>query len=109
MSVGNQASAATVSQILTDLTVGLRDLNQQAVTLNGWINGQGNGLAYLQQLGFASEANTENPGSQSDAEYALQVVDYLGTVSGVFFGTANQPSNFNFASAFAPLCAGKIA
>jgi hypothetical protein len=108
MSVGAQASSGTVDQDLTDLTVSWRNLATRAANLNTWINGGGNGLAYLEQLGYSSAGNPDNPGGISDAQYALNIIGYLNSLSGVFFGTATQGSEFDFANALAPLCAGQL-
>lgn len=108
MSVGGQASSATVDQDLTDLAVSWRNLATRAANLNMWITGGGNGLAYLEELGYSSEPNEANPGGISDAQYALNVVGYFNTLSGVFYGTAAQPDEFDFANALAPLCGGQL-
>lgn len=108
MPVGNQMSSATVDQILTNLAVGWRNLAQAAVNLSTEINGQGNGLATLVNLGYSSAANPGNPGGVSDAQLALNYVSYLGTNAGVFFGTASQGTDFNFNNALSPLWSGQV-
>lgn len=85
----------------------MRDLMQQVVNLSTWINGQGNGLAYLEQLGYSSQADEENPGGISDAQMALNLIAYLNTVAGVYFGTATQASEFDFNNQLSQLWNGR--
>jgi len=65
----------------------MRDIMQQAVNLSTQVNGSGQGLASLEAIGFSSAANPDNPGDQSDAAWALEVIAYFNTVAGVYFGT----------------------
>ncbi len=113
MSVGAQGSSGTVSAALTNLAVGMRNLMQSITNLNTWINGQANGLAYLEELGFSSASNPDNPGSISDAQFALNLLAYLNTMSGVYYGTVQQggsggtgASMFNFNQELSQLWAG---
>jgi hypothetical protein len=107
MSVGGQGSSATVDAALTNFSVGMRNLMQSIVNLNTWVNGQGNGLAYLGELGYSSESSPDNPGGISDAQFALNLLAYLNTMAGVYFGTATQGSEFNFNNELSQLWAGQ--
>lgn len=106
MSVGNQASSSTVDIALTDYSVQLRDLMQDISNLSVWVNGQGNGLAFLEGLGYSNAANPNNPGGVSDAQLALNMISYLNTVAGVYYGTATQATTFDFNQELSQLWAG---
>jgi hypothetical protein len=97
MSVGNQSSSDAVSQQITNYTVGLRNLCFQIANLNTEINGQGDGLAVLEALGFDS----------ADAATALNVIGYLNTIAGIYYGTATQGSEYDFNNALAPYWASQ--
>jgi len=107
MSVGQAANAGQVDTDLINYALGLRDLMQQITNLSTWINGQGSGLAYLEQLGYSSDANPSNPGSVSDAQMALNLIAYLNTVAGVYYGTATQGTTFNFNNELSQLWNGR--
>ena len=96
MSVGPVVTSGTVSTTLSNLAVQMRNTMQQVANLNTWVNGQGAGLAYLESIGYSSAANPANPGDISDAQYALNLIAYLNTVAGVYFGTASQATDFDF-------------
>lgn len=96
MPVGSQATVASINQSITSLSVQLRELTHQMQNLSTSVNGQGNGLAYLESIGFGSAANPANPGGVSDAQLALNMISYLNTVQGVVNGTASQATDFNF-------------
>lgn len=80
MSVGGQASTATVDTAITQLSLGLRNTMQSITNLSMWINGQGNGLATLESLGYDS----------TDAQSALTAISYLNTVAQVYYGIVQQ-------------------
>jgi hypothetical protein len=108
--VGAQPNNANINNQLTNMAVQVRILMQQAVNLSTQVNGTGEGLAYLESIGFSSAANTANPGDQSDAAFALQVIAYLNTIAGVYYGSVQQggsggtgASTFNFNNALAIL------
>jgi hypothetical protein len=114
MSVGGQGSSATVDSALTNLSVGIRRLMQGVANLNTWITGEGNGIAYLEQLGYSSAGDPQNPGGISDAQMALNYIGYLNTLSGVYYGTVQQGGTggtaatmYNFNNALSPLWAGQ--
>jgi hypothetical protein len=107
MSVGQSVNSGQVDISLINLAVGMRDLMSNVNNLSTWINGQGNGLAYLEQLGYSSAANPDNPGGISDAQFALNLIAYLNTVSGVYFGTATQATTFNFNNELSQLWNGR--
>jgi hypothetical protein len=107
MAVGQATTSGQVDSDLINYSLGLRDLMQQILNLSTWINGQGNGLAYLEQLGYSSEADEENPGGVSDAQMALNYIAYLNTVAGVYYGTATQGTEFNFNNELSALWNGR--
>lgn len=96
MPVGAQTSQATINGSITSCAVQLRQVCQQIHNLSTQVNGQGNGLAMLEAIGFSSAPDPDNPGDISDALLAQNVIAYLNTVAGVYFGTATQASQFNF-------------
>lgn len=108
MSVGATLSSSQVDNILSNLAVNFRNLSQQAVNLGIEVNGQGQGLAFLESTGYSSTPNPVNPGGISDAAWALQLVNYFNTVAGVWFGTATQTPAFNYNVVSAPLWAGQV-
>ncbi len=85
--VGVQPNNANINNSLTGIAVQMRTIMQQAANLSTQVNGTGQGLAYLEAAGFSSAANADNPGDQSDAAWALEVIAYFSTVAGVYFGT----------------------
>lgn len=97
MTVGNQASSSSVDNQLTSLAVQMRGVMQAVVDLSTFVNGQGTGLATLEGLGY-------NP---TDAQQALNMIAFLDTVAGVYFGTATQGSEFNFNNEISQLWAGQ--
>lgn len=108
MPVGASLGSSQMDNILTNLAVNYRNISQLAANLAIEVNGQGQGLAFLESIGYSNDPNPGNPGGISDAAWALQLVDYFSTVSGVWFGTATQPSEFPFNNAVAPLWGGQV-
>lgn len=108
MAVGDQTNKASNDASLTDFAVTMRNLMTKIKRLDTQTNGQGNGLAYLQSIGYSNAANPANPGGQSDAAWALQATAYLNTVAAVYFGTATQGSTFAFDNALSELWAGQL-
>lgn len=108
MSVGASIGSDQVNNILTALAVRLRDDMRQIYNLNQAVNGQGQGLAYLESIGYSAADNPDNPGGVSDAALALSVLSYLNTVAGVYFGTATQGSEFNFDQQLSMVWAGQV-
>jgi hypothetical protein len=107
MSVGVPGSSTVVDQLLTSLSVQLRNTMFSISTLNTWINGQGNGLTTLADLGYSTVPSSTNPGGVSDAQYASNMISYLNTMSAVYNGTADQPSAFNFNQELSQLWGGQ--
>lgn len=111
MPVGSQPTNANIDNQLTSLALGFRDLMQRAVNLSTQVNGTGQGLAVLEGYGYSSAPNPTNPGSQSDAAWALQIIAYFNTVAGCYYGTVRQggdgsagsATTFNFNNALAGL------
>lgn len=116
MSVGTQPDTASISNTLTQLALQMRDLMQAIANLSTQVNGEGNGLQYLESVvGYSSAPNPGNPGDQSDAAWALQAIAYMNTVAGVAGGTVRQGGDgsagsatlFNFNQALSPLWNGQ--
>lgn len=112
--VGTQPTNATVNNQLTAMAQQLRNLMQAAVNLSTQVNGTGQGLAFLESIGYSNAANPLNPGSISDAEYALQLIAYFNTIAGVYDGSVQQGGSggtgavdFNFNNALAVLWNGQ--
>lgn len=98
MAVGNQASEASINQALTSYSVQLREICQNILNLQQFLNGAaGLGLAGLEALGY----------SQADAQVVLSMASYMATIAQVYDGTATQASLFNFGSALSPLWAAQ--
>ena len=104
MAVGTALTSATINQNLSLLSVQLRDLMQQLANLSIGVNGQGTGLAALEAAGY----------SAADANTALQLIGYMNTVAGVYFGTVQQGGTggtgailFNFNQALSQLWSGQ--
>ena len=109
MPVGATIGSSQIDNILSALSVQVRDVMRQLYNLNLAVNGQGNGLAYLQSIGYSNASNPANPGSVSDAQLALNMIAYLNTIAGVYFGTATQGTTFNFDNQLSMLWAGRVA
>jgi hypothetical protein len=107
MAVGIQGNNATVDQLLTTFSVQLRNTMTQIVSLDTWINGQGNGLTVLEELGYSTVPSSTNPGGVSDAQMASNMISYLNTVAAVYNGTAAQTPAFNFNQELSQLWAGQ--
>ena len=103
MPVGASIGSGQMDNMITSAAVHLRDVAQDISELSLSVNGQGTGLAYLQSLGFGSSANPANPGSVSDAQYALNMISYENTVAAVYFGTAAQTPAFAFSQQLSQL------
>jgi hypothetical protein len=98
MSVGQQISNSVIDSQLTQLSVALRDVLQKIDNFNTEINGQGDGLTYLQSIGYDA----------ADAQTVLTLLGYLNTISGVYYGSATQAADFNFNNALSVLWAGSF-
>ena len=107
MGVGIQGNNATVDNQLTNISVGLRNVMTQITSLSTWINGQGDGVAVLANLGYSTAPSSTNPGGVSDAQFASNMISYLNTVAAVYNGSAAQPSAFNFNQELSQLWAGQ--
>lgn len=108
MPVGATIGSDQMNNIITSLAVDLRNVMRTISNLNLAVNGQAAGLAYLQSIGYGSAANPANPGSVSDAQLALNMIAYLNTVAGVYFGTATQATDFAFDQALSQVWAAQI-
>ena len=76
--------------------------------LNLSVNGQGQGLAYLEGIGYSGTANPANPGGVSDAALALSTIGYEHTVAAVYFGEATQDPGYNFHQQLSGVWAGQV-
>lgn len=115
MSVGIQMTSEQMDQTLTTVSIQARNAMTALSNLATQVNGTGNGLAYLEGLGYSSGPNQSNPNNISDAEYALTIVSYFSQISGVYFGTVQSGGAggtgailFDIHSALAPLWAGQV-
>jgi succinyl-CoA synthetase beta subunit len=100
---------------LTNIANSLRLIMEQIANLGVTVNGQGNGLAYLENVvGYSNTGDPANPGGISDAAWAQQVVNdllilqqvYAGVLGTAVVGQSAVALNFN--SVFAPLWGGRI-
>ena len=107
MPVGAVIGHDQINNLITSLAVRMRDLMQDVGELDLMVNGQGNGLAWLEGIGFDGTPNPANPGGKSDAAYALDIISYMHTVAGVYFGTATQATAYNFNQALSAVWAGQ--
>ena len=108
MPVGAAVGSDQVSNIITVLAVNMRNVMQQVANLDLAVNGQGAGLAYLESIGYSGTANPANPGGVSDAQYAQNMISYLNTVAGLYFGTATQGTAFSFNQALSQMWASRV-
>lgn len=78
MSVGNQPSQASINNLLSSLSVQLRNVCDQIRIQNTYITQMGtNGL---ETLGY----------TQTDAQNIMTLMAYLNNISGVYYGTIQQ-------------------
>lgn len=108
MPVGATIGRGQIDNTITAFAVQLRNLAAEIRNLDVSVNGQGNGLAYLESIGYDSAANPANPGGVSDAQFALNMISYMHTISGVYFGTATQGTTFDFDQALSQVWAGQF-
>jgi hypothetical protein len=97
-----------MNNIITSLAVNLRDVMRKIANTSLAVNGQGDGLAYLESIGYSGTANPANPGGVSDAALAQTIISYLNTVAGVYFGTATQASEFDFDQQLSEFWGGQV-
>lgn len=108
MPVGAPMGSSHMDNILTSLAIQLRDVCRDISNLNLSVNGQAQGLAYLQEIGYSNTSNPANPGSVSDAALALSIISYLNTVAAVYFGAAAQTPAFNFDQQLSEVWSGQV-
>jgi hypothetical protein len=72
--------------LISDCAVQLRKVCEGIQNLSTNVNGQGAGQATLQAAGY----NT------ADATTALAAISYLNTMAALYYGSAAQPTAFNF-------------
>lgn len=108
MPVGSTIGSGQINNVLTSVAVNMRNLMQEVVNLDRAVNGQGTGLAYLESTGFGSDSNPDNPGSESDAQYAIDLIAHMAAFAAIYFGQNTQLADFNYDLTFAPLWAGQV-
>lgn len=108
MPVGATIGMDQMNNMITSAAVHLREVMQVIANLNLSVNGQAQGLAYLQSIGYSNVPNAANPGGVSDAALALSTISYLNTVAAVYFGTATQATTFNFNQQLSQVWAGQV-
>lgn len=96
MPVGATLSKDQINNMITAYATRLRDLAKDISDLSLRVNGQGQGLAFLEAAGFGSDPNPANPGGVSDAALAQSMISYENTVAAVYYGQAAQPDEFDF-------------
>ena len=102
MTVGNQGTEASVNNLLSSLAVQLRGVCDEIRTQQTYITTLGQ--AGLEAIGFDA----------ADAASVIQMMNYLGNVAGVYYGTVQQGGSggagailFDFDSALSGLWAGQ--
>lgn len=108
MPVGATIGYTQINNTITALAVQMRTLMTNINNLNMSVNGQNAGLAYLVSIGYDNTANPDNPGGISDAQYALNMIAYLNTVAGFYFGTAGAQPAYNYNNELSQVWAGQV-
>jgi hypothetical protein len=95
--IGIQTNAVQLNGVAGDIALKMRNICQAAMALNEYITTVG-GATGLQDptIGFDS----------ADATAFATAVNYLATISALYFGTASQPTNFDFDNAVSALYGG---
>jgi hypothetical protein len=94
MAIGYQTTQEQVNAQVGNLALGLRNACRQIINFQEWV--QKENTAGLEALGFSAD----------DAQAILTASNYLNTVAALFFGTAAQPSPFDFDDAVASTYGG---
>lgn len=99
--IGDQATAAELNANLLTILQQKRQVESLAREFAGDVNNNPNlnTQSALQALGFTA----------ADAATFLNMVGYLTTNSGIWFGTATQTTDFNFDTAVAAAMGGSLA
>jgi|SRR5579872_5587013 len=97
MTVGSQPSSTGMDQTLTGLAVQMRNVMQQISNLSTNVNGQAQGLSFLESIGYDT----------ADAQLAQNLISYMNTVAGVYYGTAVQATEFDFNQELSQLWGGQ--
>lgn len=103
--VGNPTTANQVDSELSACATLLEQLSARAMALITKVTANG-GITFLEKAGYSNDpasSNPGNPGGQTDAAYALELINYMSTLVGVYQGTATQSTDFNFAQALSIL------
>lgn len=108
MPVGAAIGSGQVDNLITALAVQMRNVMTEISRLSKNVNGQGNGLAFLESIGYSGTANPDNPGGISDAQLAQNTISYLNTMSAVYFGAATQGTTFDFDQQLSAVWGGRV-
>jgi hypothetical protein len=119
MSVGGQATTATMNTILTNLATQARLLFEQIRNLNTQVNGGTTaGVEYMASvIGYdntSGNTSPQNPSGMTDAAAASYWVNLFWTLAQVYYGVLGQAAvgdaavSENFDQGFAPLAGGQI-
>jgi hypothetical protein len=90
-------SSATIDNDITTFSVSMRNLMTAVQNLSLNVNGQGDGQAFLESVGYDS----------GDATTALNAISYLNTVAAVYFGDAAQADEYDFNQQLSQYWAGQ--
>ena len=94
--VGVNYTSSQIDSNLTILTNALRKVMEQLSDQTKQLDNMG--VAGLETAGY----------SAADAATVMQFVGYLNTVTGVYYGTATQATDFDFDNAFSALWGGQV-
>jgi hypothetical protein len=110
VSVGIQATVGGLNSALGNCAVGIRNDSQSIQDLWSYVVSLGANeaaqVAGLEALGFGSSANPVNPGGVSDAQWFWTAANYLYSLSQIYYGLANLPTEFNFDGGLAAVRGG---
>jgi hypothetical protein len=101
-------STGLLSPMITQLAIRLQDASVTIANLNLSVNGQGQGLTYLEGIGYSNVPDPANPGGVSDAALALSTIGYEHTVAAVYFGEAAQTPAYSFHQQLSAVWAGQV-
>lgn len=108
MTVGQQATKASMDQTLTAVAVQLRQIMSTVNARWTFVNNGAAGAAVdvLAAIGY-DNTNATSPGGLTDAAYAEYVLNQLHTMAAIYYGQAAQPSVYDFDNALAPMWAAQ--
>ncbi len=106
MGVGNTMTSSQIDNLLTSLTIELRDLAQEITRLNLQMTTSG-GTTWLTAIGYGTAANPANPGSISDTTYASNLTTDMNVLAQLYYGLATLTPAHNYDAEFSVLWAGQ--